>query len=140
MDKENKNIMIVDDDPVTATVLRKYLTNEGYEVTYCNSAIKGTGLLKSQFFPMVITDISMPDMGGLAFLKWINENTPKTDVILMTGFGTKEIKEAAKQRGASNFFEKPVDIKRLTQFVKSKFSNPKFTGSIREISLPEFIK
>ncbi len=140
MDSENKNIMIVDDDAITATVLKKLLTTEGYEVTYCNSAVKGTTILQSKFFPMVITDISMPDMGGLAFLKWINENTPKTDVILMTGFGTKEIKDVAKQRGAVNFFEKPIDMKRLTQFVKSKFSGHTFTGSIREISLPEFIQ
>lgn len=137
--ENNKNILIVDDEPITGMVLKKHLTNEGYEVVFSNSAIKGTEILSSRFFPLVITDISMPEMGGLAFLKWINENSPRTDVVLMTGFGTKEIKEAARQRGAVNFFEKPIDLKKLAEFVKSKFNNQKFTGSIREISLPEFI-
>ncbi|MFN8575328.1 MAG: response regulator [Candidatus Sericytochromatia bacterium] len=135
-----KNIMIVDDEPISTKVLEKYLTNEGYEVTYFHSAIKGIEELKKIFYPMVITDISMPDMGGLAFLKWINENTPKTDVILMTGFGTQQIKEAARQRGAVNFFEKPVDLKKLAQFIKYKFNNQHFTGNITELSLSEFIQ
>jgi CheY-like chemotaxis protein len=136
----SKNIMIVDDEPISVKVLEKYFINEGYHVTSFNSALYGIEELKKNFYPIVITDISMPDMGGLAFLKWINDNTPKTNVILMTGFGTQQIKEVAKQRGAVNFFEKPIDLKKLSEFVKSKFSNHHFTGNIKDLSLAEFIK
>jgi DNA-binding response OmpR family regulator len=140
MNTDNKNIMIVDDEPISALMLKKYLTNEGYEVSYFNSAVKGIEAFKTKFFPVVISDISMPDIGGLSFLRWINENSPKTDVILITGFSTHEIKESAIKRGVSNFFEKPVDFKKLTEFINSKFLNGNFSGNIKNISLTTFIQ
>lgn len=138
---ENKNILIVEDEAITAMVLKKHLTNEGYRVTSTESPIKGIEILKNEFYSLVITDLNMPEMGGIAFLRWVNQNSPKTDVILMTSHSTKELKDAAKQRGAVDFLDKPIDLKKLATFIKSKYSgNKKFAGSIKEISLPEFIK
>lgn len=140
MDIENKSIMLVDDEPISALLLKKYLVDEGYDVTYLNSATKGIEAFKNKFYPLVISDVNMPDMGGLAFLRWINENSPLTDVILITGYSTSEIKEAGVRRGAVNFFEKPIDFRKFTDFVNSKFKKEHFSANLRDISLTEFIE
>ncbi|MFN8577487.1 MAG: response regulator [Candidatus Sericytochromatia bacterium] len=140
MDIENKSIMLVDDEPISALLLKKYLVEEGYDVTYLNSATKGVEAFKNKFYPLVISDVNMPDMGGLAFLRWINENSPLTDVILITGYATPEIKEAGAKRGAVNFFEKPLDFSKFTKFVNSKFKKEHFTANLKDISLTEFIE
>lgn len=136
----SKDIMIVDDESTITAILSKYFSNQGYNVKSFNSPIDAIIELKKKFYPIVISDLNMPDMGGLAFLKWINENTPKTDVILMTGFGTNQIKEMAKQRGAINFLGKPIDLKKLGEFIKSRFSDKHFTGSVKDLSLEDFLK
>lgn len=140
MEKNKKNIMVVDDELTITSILYKYLSHEGYNVKTYNSPIDAISELKRNFYPIVISDLNMPEMGGLAFLKWINENTPKTDVMLMTSFGTNQIKEMAKQRGAVNFIGKPIDLKKIKEFVNSRFNENHFTGDVKDLSLEEFLK
>lgn len=140
MDNKNNNIMLIDDEPISAMVLKKYLTEAGYEVTYFNSATKAIEAVKTKDFPVIISDVNMPEMGGLAFLRWINTNKPQTDVILITGYATPQIRDSALKRGAIGFFEKPLDFSKLVEFINSKFKKDKFTGNIKNISLNEFIE
>ncbi|MFN8578767.1 MAG: response regulator [Candidatus Sericytochromatia bacterium] len=137
---QEKEIIIVDDEPISALLLKRHLIDEGYNVTYYNSPLKAIEILKNKFIPLVISDINMPDMGGLAFLRWINENTPKTDVIFITAYSTPEIKNSSLQRGIAQFFEKPLDFKKITEYISSKFQSNKFEGEIKDINLTEFIK
>lgn len=140
MDNIDNNILLVDDEPVSSLILKKYLVEAGYEVTYFNSAAKAIECIKNKDFSLVISDISMPEMGGLAFLRWMNENKPNSDVILITGYATSQIKDSAIKRGAINFFEKPLDFSKLVDFINSKLKKDKFTGNIKDISLNEFLE
>jgi DNA-binding response OmpR family regulator len=133
-------ILVVDDDLLTLNILEKYLQNQGLQVVVANSAILGAELLKSEHFNLVITDLNMPEVNGLEFLLWIKQHSPKSEVIIITSAGTSEIKKFANQKGALGYFEKPVNLKELDDFIKNKISDKRFSGNIKEIDLLDFIQ
>jgi DNA-binding response OmpR family regulator len=131
-------ILIVDDDSTTSFILGKNLLKQGYDVETANSAIIGAELMKKEDFSLVITDIDMPEISGLDFLLWIKEHSPKSQVIIMTGNNSPDVKNYANNEGAIKYFEKPVNTKELNDFIKN--SNKKgVSGVINDINLSDFI-
>ncbi len=76
-------------------------------------------LLESSTFEIVITDLKMPDVGGLEVLAKCKELQPDAEVILVTGHGTIESAVEAMQRGAFNYLLKPLDLKQLRAVVEN---------------------
>jgi DNA-binding NtrC family response regulator len=118
----NKRIMIVDDEQSILLSLAHALRAEGVEVlTYDQVEDAETALDKGPPFDLVIADIRMSGIDGiqgLALLSYIKERYA-TEVIIMTGFGSKEIEGEAYSRGALHFFNKPIDITQLQRAVAS---------------------
>lgn len=139
--EENKPcILIVDDDPITPLIIEKFLKSQGFNTVTADSAVKGAELLKKQFFDLIITDLNMPEINGLEFLLWIKRYIPKSKVILMTAQGSNEFKKFANQQGALNYFEKPLDLKKLSDFIKENFKEKGFSGSLEDIDLIEYLR
>lgn len=114
----SQKILIVDDDPITPLVVEKYLKSQGYTPTVANSAVEASKLMKESYFDLVVTDINMPEVNGLEFMFWIKQNFHNCKVIIMTAFGSDEIKNFAKSHGAVNYFEKPIDLKELNKEIQ----------------------
>lgn len=138
--QSKKRILIVDDDPITPLIIEKYLSMQGFEVITAQSAKEGANILKSHFIDLVITDLVMPEVNGLEFMLWIKEHSPRSSVIIITAYGSHAIKKFANQRGALNYFEKPVNLKELNTFIKDSFIDKGFSGGILEITLMDFIQ
>jgi DNA-binding response OmpR family regulator len=132
-------ILIVDDDPMSLNILERTLSKNGYKVVLAKSAIEGAELLKSEFYGLVITDINMPEVNGLEFMLWIKQHSPKSQVILITGFGSHEIKHFVNQNGALGYFEKPVNLKQLLEFIHNNVKKDA-TQKIQDIELFDFIQ
>jgi DNA-binding NtrC family response regulator len=106
-------VLIADDEEDARTGLASLVSTWGYEVA---EAVDGKDALEraSAFHPsVVIADVIMPEVGGLALLKPLADLEPAAAVILLTGYGTVENAVSAMKEGAYDYLTKPVDPKRL---------------------------
>ena len=112
-------VLVIDNDPAHAEAMADSLRSVGFECTVATSGSEGAGLLEVGTYEIVITDLKMPEMGGLEVLARCKEVQPDAEVILVTGHGTIESAVQAMQRGAFNYLLKPLDLKQLRAVVEN---------------------
>ena len=95
-----RRVLIVDDDEVARKLLQEVLEKDGCGVQLASSGEEAITLSKSEFFPVVVSDIRMLDLDGLDVLRHFRTNHPRTVVILMTAFGSMETAVEADQKRA----------------------------------------
>ena len=109
-----KRILIVDDEAKMRRVLELHLTGAGYEVTKAASAEDGLQALDTSGsgtnFALVLTDLRLPGMDGVEFLRQVHGRFPSLPVIVMTAFGTVETAVEAMKSGASDYLLKPFSL------------------------------
>jgi len=111
-----KKILIVDDEPTILLTLSHVLSARDTVVITCASIEEAEDALARYIFDLVIADIRLSGMygvEGLELLSYIKKISPSTEVIIMTAFGSDEIREDAYKRGAYHYYEKPIDIAHL---------------------------
>jgi two-component system NtrC family response regulator len=113
-----KTILIVDDEPNYLIVLTELLQEEGYDVFTAQSGEEGLKIVKEIDLDLVITDMRMPGMDGLALLKEIKFHYKNLPVIMITAFGEKGKALDALQAGANNFLVKPFNNDALSSAIK----------------------
>src|SRR3970040_1572022 len=106
-------ILIVDDEKLMRVSLEDKLTKEGYAVTSLSNAVEGVKMLQSTNFDAVITDLRLPKMDGLDFLREIKKVSPDTVVIIMTAYGSIENAVTAMKEGAYDYATKPFSLEEL---------------------------
>ena len=102
-------ILVVDDEPPQLEILRLILGSEGYEVATAASGRGALAALRRQTFDLVLTDLKMPDLSGIALLEEILREQPGTCVVLMTAHGSIDSAVEAMRKGAFDYLTKPVD-------------------------------
>lgn len=114
-----KKMLIVDDEEtLTYSLYQSFIISQKeYEVVTAASGEEATEKLIKTQFDLVITDIKMPGMGGMELLSLIKSQYPKTEVIVMTAYGSPEKREEALQKGARFYIEKPFEIREIKQLV-----------------------
>ena len=111
------NILIIDDEKDQAEAIAESLRNVGYT---CSTAVSGNNVLdiiKKDGIDVVITDLVMHEIDGMKILKETKENSPDTEVILITGHGSVENAVTAMQKGAATYLLKPININHLRAVV-----------------------
>jgi signal transduction histidine kinase len=101
-------ILIVDDEKSIRITLRAFLKDAGYDVAVAEDAQAAQAILKRETFDVVVSDIILPRVSGVALLKQIRETAPDVQVIMMTGEPTVETAGEAVRAGASDYLTKPV--------------------------------
>lgn len=117
-----KKILIVDDEPTILMTLSHLLNNQDTTVITSNRMEEAEEALSRYTFDLVIADIrlsGMEGMEGLELLSYIKQISPKTEVIIMTAYGSDEMREEAKKRGAFHYYEKPIDIPNLLNKIQT---------------------
>lgn len=102
-------ILIVEDDSVSRRIFSDLLKGEGYEVECASGGAEGLRLLAERPCDLVITDLVMPDIGGMEILSRIKESDPGIDVIMVTGNANLESAIFALKHGARDYLIKPVN-------------------------------
>ena len=110
-------ILVVDDDLGMRDLLEIMLTQEDYEVACCGDPNSALQRVQKEQFDLVITDLKMPRMDGIEFLKQVKEVKPETQVILITAFASGNTALSAMKEGAYDYIEKNFDIDELKRIV-----------------------
>lgn len=108
------HLLIVEDDPEMLDLLRKVLEKEGYRVSLAADSHEATAWLSKIPFDLVVTDMVMPDNGGLELLQNIRGSQPALPVIIITAFGDWGTYSRALELGAAAFISKPLKMAELT--------------------------
>lgn len=117
--QEHAKVMVVDDDQAMQNLLCEVLTLQGYKaVGYTLAEIAMDALSAwNDDTKLVVCDINMPGMNGLAFLDHVKRVRPDIAVIMISAFGTDKTSQEAKNRGALEFFAKPFQLLELNSAV-----------------------
>lgn len=103
-----QHILLVDDDPMSAKLLKFLLTDEGYEVTTAQSAAEALRSLDTNDYELILLDILMPGMDGLALCRQIR-TTSQTPIIFITSRGAVTDKVIGLRAGGDDYISKPFD-------------------------------
>lgn len=107
---EPANILIVDDEEPIRMVWERFLSRWGYRAHLAENGQIGLAMSRASLFPLVITDLSMPVMGGQELVRTLKREQPDIEVIVTTGQGTIEIAVDMMKAGAYDFVTKPINF------------------------------
>jgi len=110
-------ILVVDDEERIRKFCREVLELQGFDVEEASNGREALRILNSKPFHLVLSDVMMPDLGGLDLTVKVKELYPETFVILITGHGSVENAKMAIQHGAFDFITKPFKMTELNQAV-----------------------
>lgn len=105
-----KRILLVDDECGLRRTLRDFVESLGYFCAEADSGPRALDLLRRTYFPIVISDIVMPEMDGVELLHLIKKTYSDVDVLIITGYGDKYSPSKIVQAGASDLLEKPFSL------------------------------
>jgi two-component system response regulator PilR (NtrC family) len=112
-------ILVVDDDQGMREFLEIMLSREGYRVSTSSDAGKALSRCRKETFDLIITDLKMPKMDGIGFLKEVKQISPETMVILITAYASGETAVTAMKEGAYDYIEKDFAIEDLNRIVRN---------------------
>ncbi len=116
-----RHLLVVDDDEAVCQVMAIMLTDRGYEVVTETDARNVMGILREGEFDVVLVDIVMPELDGLALIEKIREHFNILPILVVTGYGSAELTLDAMRRGATDFVTKPVDSTLLDLRIRQSF-------------------
>ena len=111
---QSLKILVVDDDPVTRTLLHKRLSKADYDVDVAENGVTAVAFIAENYYDVVLTDLMMPGgVDGIGVLESAKENNLKTEVILITAHATIDNAIVAMKKGAADYLQKPINFDEL---------------------------
>jgi signal transduction histidine kinase len=111
-------ILLVDDEEGVLVTMQAILEMEGYEVVVARRGEEALGLLRAQPFDLVLTDLRLDDLDGLAILAELRRRSPETPGIMLTGYASLDSAIQALREGAYDYLVKPCDVEELKAAVR----------------------
>ena len=128
-----QSILVVDDEPNYQIVLSELLKEEGYEIFTADSGESGLAIVRNTDLDLVLTDMKMPAMDGIEFLKKIKEHNQDLPVILITAYAEVEKAVEAMHLGAFTFLAKPFSNQQLLASVKKALEHYALVREIKRL-------
>ena len=123
-------ILVVEDDPSLREVIEETLDDFGYQTRAVGDGVDALAeLMTDADYDLILSDIQMPNMDGLALLDEVSRRWPDLPLVLMTAFGTVAQAVEAIQKGALNYLVKPFDAKALQSAVEATIKNRNWDDS-----------
>ena len=120
-------ILVVDDEPSIREILCDFLRMEGFQVHDAPNGRAALQVLAQHRFSVMISDLKMPEMGGLELLAEARDRHPEVVALLMTGYGTVETALAAMKTGAFDYILKPFKVEEVVHTVKRALEQQRLT-------------
>lgn len=134
-------LLICDDDTSFVASLSEGLAGYdiGFDIVVAANGRDAVEKMKLQAVDIVISDLHMPEMDGFELIAHISNGYSGTPIIVMTAYGTPEIRERLKRTPSLSYIEKPVDLDQLVRLIQEA-DFQRTTGDIRGVSLPGFLQ
>ena len=116
---EKGKVLVIDDEDIVLKSVNKILSEENYEVDVSSSGRQGIDRAIERSYDVVLSDIRMPDIGGMRVLRDIKRAKPSLAVIMITGYGSVQSTVQAMKLGAADYLEKPFTPDQLLKAVAS---------------------
>lgn len=130
---ERETVLVVDDDPGNLDSVLRILQREGLRVLAAPSGEKALEYLRNDEVRVVVTDLMMPGMSGVALLRAAKAIAPHVEVVLMTAYGTVETAVEAMKEGADDFLTKPLKRHHLVRTVKKALEKYRLLEENRQL-------
>ena len=115
-----QKVLIVDDDQLVRNALRRCLRGDTYEVEAAENSSDAFQKLSSERYAVVVSDLKMPRIDGMALLKWVAQNQPSVRRILLTGHADLDaVLEAVNEAGVHRIIQKPWNDSELRVIVEA---------------------
>jgi DNA-binding NtrC family response regulator len=111
--EEALDVLLIDDEPDLRASLEEAVRDAGHRVTVANDGAEGLGQVTSKVFDVIICDVRLPKLDGLTLMRRVRQESPSTEVILMTAFAEVADAVAALKEGAYDYLTKPFEIDEL---------------------------
>jgi DNA-binding NtrC family response regulator len=115
---EKKRVLVIDDERIVLDSITKILKGEDFEVEVTLSGRQGLEWALSKEYDIVLTDLRMPDIGGMRVLRDVKRAKPAMPVVMITGFGSVQSAVQAMKLGAAEYLEKPFDPETLVKVIQ----------------------
>jgi DNA-binding NtrC family response regulator len=119
--EKKMRVMLVDDEERFLATTSKLLTRKGYEVVTAASGAEALRRLTELTVHVVVLDVKMPGMDGIAALREIKKLSPDVEVLLLTGHATVESAVEGLNAGASDYLVKPCNLDELIRKINDAF-------------------
>ncbi len=106
----SERVLVIDDSPEVLTLFSECLSGEGYEVDTSPDGSAGIAKIENSFYDLILTDMRMPGIDGMAVLKYVMEHSPDSICILLTGYATIKNAVESIKAGAFDYLTKPVKM------------------------------
>jgi DNA-binding NtrC family response regulator len=127
-------VLVIDDEQIILDSIRKILEGGDYEVEVSLSGRQGLDWALKKQYDVVLTDIRMPDIGGMRVLRDIKRAKPSLPVVMITGYATVQSAVEAMKLGAMDYLEKPFTPEKILEVVGSSVHKAA-TQAVEEQSL-----
>jgi len=124
-------ILLVDDDESVRVTMQAVLEMDGYRVTPVSKGSDALELLAKREFDLVLTDLRLDDLDGIAILEEIKQRWPDTVAVLLTGYASLESAVKALRQGAYDYLFKPTDVEELRATVARGIEKRQLTQALR---------
>jgi two-component system response regulator AtoC len=128
-----KHILIADDEPAIRALLRDFLEGEGFRVSEAETGQQVMKALTEGGYDLIMMDIRMPEMDGLAVLKELNNRKMDVPIILMTAHNSANIAIQATQLGAYDYITKPFELQEVLLTINRYFERQQLTSEVRSL-------
>jgi len=118
-------ILVVDDEFILRELISEILLRRGWKVDTAESSERGILRIKEKHYDVVVSDLMMPGISGMEFLKIIKEHSPSTSVLMVTGYPSIDIAVDAIRFGAADFVVKPFSAEKLEFAVRKAIDQAK---------------
>lgn len=115
----HKPILVIDDDPQMRIAMDEAIRRLGYSTCLCENGEEAFGKVRQNSYGLVITDMRMPKMDGLTFLKQVRQRIGALPVLVITGFGTVENAVETMKEGATDYLMKPFSFEAFGKAINS---------------------
>jgi two-component system response regulator HydG len=133
MNGDPLRVLVIDDEKLHAEAVAESLERVGYDCTVATSGSAGAKRIEQDDYDVVITDLRMEDMNGLAVVRKAREELPDAEVIVITGHADVKTAVEAIKQGAAQYLEKPLDMVELRAVVDKAGERLRLARANREL-------
>lgn len=137
IDYTKESVLIVDDDVYLSETLEKLLEALGFSARSTNNGADALELLKDSDFTFVLTDMKMPEMGGMELIERISKNISNVNIIAMTGYTEGYKYVDVINAGASDFIKKPFNLEELEAKIRRIITERNLRRELNRLSITD---